>query len=243
MDIQGKVVIITGASMGIGLSTAQLFAQHGAKLALASRSAEKLNQIVEELTAQGYTAIAIPTDVCIQSDVEQLINQTFSHYGQIDVLINNAGQSAVGPVSSVSIEDYRKIIDLNIFGPLYAMQAVVPKMRQSGGGLILNISSNVSKLTIPGIGAYASTKSALNMLSATARGELAPENIRVITVYPRRTSTDFGNNARGSDEVRQRVREGLRLNATEHATVDTPEHVAQKILEAVQNEPAEQFMA
>src|SRR5271166_6596346 len=152
MDIQGKVVIITGASAGIGLCTAQLFAQHGAKLALAARSADKLGQLVDELTAQGHTAIAIPTDVSQQAEVERLITQTFSHYGQIDVLINNAGQAAAGSVSGVSLDDYRQIIDLNIFGPLYAIQAVVPKMRQ-GGGLILNISSNVTKMTIPGIGA------------------------------------------------------------------------------------------
>ena len=238
MDIQGKVVIITGASAGIGLSTAQLFAQHGAKLALAARSADKLGQPVNELTAQGHTAIAIPTDVRQQAEVERLIEQTFSHYGQIDVLINNAGQAAVGPVSSVSIEDYRQIIDLNIFGPLYAIQAVVPKMREGGGGLILNISSTVTQMVIPVIGAYASTKSALNMLSATARGELAPENIRVITVYPGQTATDFGKNAR----VSQQTSEG-RQGPTLSTSADTPEYVAQKILEAAQNEPAEQYMA
>ncbi len=236
MDIQGKVVIITGASAGIGRSTAQLFAQHGAKLALAARSADKLAALVAELTAQGHTAIAIPTDVSQQAEVERLITQTFSHYGQIDVLINNAGQAAAGAVSGVSLDDYRQIIDLNIFGPLYAIQAVVPKMRQ-GGGLILNISSNVTKMTIPGIGAYASTKSALNMLSATARVELAPDNIRVITVYPRQTATEFGKNARRSQQQRE-GQQGPTLNPS----ADTPEYVAQKILEAAQNEPAEQFM-
>jgi NADP-dependent 3-hydroxy acid dehydrogenase YdfG len=236
VDIQGKVVIITGASAGIGLCTAKLFAQHGAKLALAARSADKLGQLVDELTAQGHTAIAIPTDVRQQAEVERLIDQTFSHYGQIDVLINNAGQAAAGHVSNVSLEDFRQIIDLNIFGPIYAIQAVVPKMKQNGGGLILNISSNVTKLAIPGIGAYASTKSALNKLSETARGELAPENIRVITVYPRLTATDFGKNARRTQQVQN-------INPTANMTPDTPEYVAEKILEAAQNEPAEQFMA
>ncbi len=238
MDIQGKVVIITGASMGIGLSTAQLFAQQGAKLALAARSADKLGQIVDDLTAQGHTAIAIPTDMCQQAEVERLIDQTFNHYGQIDVLINNAGQSAIGYVSEVSIENYRQIIDLNIFGPLYAMQAVVPKMRQTGGGLILNISSNVTRMAIPGIGTYASTKSALNKLSETARSELAPDNIRVITVFPRLTATDFGKNARAS----QQVREAFLSRRPSNTNADTPEYVAQKILEAAQNEPAEQNM-
>ncbi len=235
MNVRGTVVIITGASAGIGLATAHLFAEKGAKLALAARSTEKLRKLTDELGGQGHEVIAIPTDMRQQAEVERLIDQTFTHFGRIDMLINNAGQAAAGPVSAVSVEDYRQIIDLNIFGPLYAMQAVIPKMRETGGGLILNISSNVSKLTIPGIGAYASTKSALNMLSDTARVELAPENIRVITVYPRRTATDFGKNALSS---RQR-REGP---PPSNAPDDSAEFVAQKILEAAQNEPAEQFM-
>ena len=235
MNVQGTVVIITGASAGIGLATAHLFAGQGTKLALAARSTEKLRQLADELGGRGHEAIAIPTDMRQQAEVERLIDQTFTHFGRIDMLINNAGQAAAGPVSTVSVEDYRQIIDLNIFGPLYAMQAVIPKMRASGGGLILNISSNVSKMTIPGIGAYASTKSALNMLSDTARRELAPENIRVITVYPRQTATDFGKNAL----INRQRREGP---PPSNVPPDSAEFVAQKILEAAQNEPAEQFL-
>lgn len=235
MDVRGTVVIITGASAGIGLATAHLFAEQGAKLALAARSAETLHQLVDELGGRGHEAIAIPTDMRQQAEVERLIDQTFTHFGRIDMLINNAGQAAAGPVSTVSIEDYRQIIDLNIFGPLYAMQAVVPKMHAHGGGLILNISSNVTKLTIPGIGAYASTKSALNMLSDTARVELAPDNIRVITVYPRLTATDFGKNALSGSQRREGP-------PRSNVVPDSAEFVAQNILAAAQNEPAEQFM-
>ena len=245
MDIQGKVVIITGASMGIGRAAAHCFAKAGARLALAARSTDKLNALVDELHTAGYQAIAAPTDMRDAAAVNHMVEQTFQHYGLIDILVNNAGQAAAGTVAAVNPEHYRQIIDLNLFGPLYAIQAVVPKMRQSGGGLIINISSMVSKMKIPGLGTYASTKAALNLLSDTARVELAADNIRVITVYPRSTSTDFGANSLGDRAMRQRQREGVQAQApgpARNIVVDTAEYVAEKIVYAAQNEPAEQFM-
>lgn len=236
MDVQGKVVVITGASMGIGLATARRFAAAGAKVVLAARSTDLIEKRVDELTLQGAEALAVATDVTVQAEVVRLIETTIQHYGRIDILINNAGQTELGPVATFDLDDYRKIIDLNIFGPLYAIQAVTPKMREAGGGVIINVSSMVSKMNIPMIGAYASTKAALNMLSGTARAELEPHNIRVITMYPRLTATDFGRNARGDQEMR-RQREGNYF-----ANGDSPDLVAQKILEAAQNEPVEQYI-
>ncbi len=236
MDVHGKVVVITGASMGIGLATARRFAAEGAKLVLAARSVDLLAKHADELTLQDCEAIAIPTDVTNQAQVNHLIDTACQQYGRIDILINNAGQTELGAVASLNIDDYRQIIDLNIFGPLYAIQAVVPKMREIGGGLIINISSMVSKMSIPTIGAYASTKAALNVLSSTARAELEAENIRVITVFPRLTATDFGRNARGDQEMRRQRENNYFANG------DGPMLVAEKILEAAQNEPAEQYM-
>jgi NAD(P)-dependent dehydrogenase (short-subunit alcohol dehydrogenase family) len=149
-------------------------------------------------------------------------------------LINNAGQAAAGSVATVDPEHYRAIIDLNLFGPLYAMQAVVPVMKaQPEGGVIINISSNVSKMAIPGIGAYASTKYALNGLSYTARAELAPDNIRVIVFCPGLTATDFGKNA-----LRRESGDGPQRQNS-HMVPDSVVDVAQKILEAARTEPAE----
>ncbi len=236
MDIRNKVVIVTGASAGIGRATAQLLAASGAKVVLAARSTDALARLAEELREQGLTAVVLPADMRKKEDVERLVEEAYRRYSRIDVLINNAGQAAAGTVADVNAEDYRQIIDLNIFGPLYAMQAVIPKMRETGGGLIVNISSMTSKMHIPGLAAYASTKAALNMLSDTARAELAPDNIRVITVYPRLTATDFGKNALGNQQVRQRQREST------PAQTDSVEHVAEKILAALQHEPAEQYM-
>jgi NAD(P)-dependent dehydrogenase (short-subunit alcohol dehydrogenase family) len=238
MDIPGKVSIITGASGGIGLVTARRFAAGGAKVVLAARSADKLGAAVDDLRRQGHDALSVPTDMRDPAAVGQLIERAFRHFGRIDVLINNAGQAAAGTVADVRPDDFRAILDLNVFGVLYAMQAAVPKMRHGGGGMIINVSSMVSKMHIPGLAAYAATKAALNMLSETARVELAPENIRVITVYPRLTATEFGANSLGDPQVRQRQRAGIPANTV----VDTPEFVAEKILEAARKEPAEQSM-
>ena len=244
MDIPGKVTIITGASAGIGLITARRFAAAGAKLVLVARSADKLAALAEELAGQGREALPLPADMRDPVAVDQMIEQAAAHYGRIDILINNAGQAAAGTVAQVNPDDYRQIIELNLFGPLYAIQAAVPKMRQGGGGLIINISSMVTKMHIPGLAAYASTKSALNMLSDTARVELAPDNIRVITVYPRLTATDFGKNSLGNQWMRQGQRgHGAPSGAPAGMpTADTAEFVAERILDAAQREPADQFM-
>ncbi len=240
MELSGNVTIITGASMGIGLSTARVFAQAGAKLALVARSVDKLEALANELRAQGHEPLVIPTDMRNRDAIHAMVVKAFDHFGRIDILINNAGQAAAGQVATVNPEHYQQIIELNLFGPLHAIQAVVPKMRQSGGGLIINVSSMVSKMSIPGLGTYASTKAALNMLSDTARGELAPDNIRVITVYPRLTTTNFGRNSLGDERMRQQQRTGA--PAAPRPPADSAEHVANRILLAAQTEPKEQFM-
>ena len=231
MEVQDKVVIITGASEGIGEATARAFANAGAKLVLAARTADKLAAVADSLPAQAETLI-VPTDMTDQAQVRTLIEKADKRFGRIDILINNAGRAAVGPIATVNPDHYRQIIELNLLGPLHAIQAVVPKMQAQGGGVIINISSNVSKMAIPGIGAYASTKYALNGLSLTARNELAADNIRVVLFHPGATSTDFGKNALMENP-------GTGPNPS-HS--DSAEDVAQKILEAAGTEPAEMGM-
>ncbi len=240
MDIQNKVVILTGASEGIGEATAKLLATQGAKLVLVARSVDKLKAVTQSVTAVGGTAIAIPTDMRDQTAVKAMVDAAHKHFGQVDILINNAGQSVYAPIEHINAEQYQQIIELNMFGVLYAMQAVIPIMRSQKDGLIINISSNVSKMAIPNIGAYASTKYALNGLTLTARAELATDNIRVCLMHPGRTATDFGKNALISNpSIRPNFPPGG--NASMPAP-DSVEMVAAKILEAVQNEPVEQFM-
>ena len=233
MDVRDKVVIVTGASMGIGEAVARVFGEAGAKLVLAARSADKLHTIASSLPVE---TLVVPTDMTKEDQVYKLVDQAAAHFGRVDILINNAGQAAGGPIATVKPDHYRQIIDLNLFGPLYAMQAVVPKMKQQpDGGVIINISSNVSKMAIPGIGAYASTKYALNGLTLTARGELAADNIRVVLFHPGLTATDFGKNA-----LRQEGGGGY--SSVNRPTPDSVEDVAKKILEAAITEPAEMGM-
>lgn len=238
MEVQDKVVIVTGASMGIGEATARVFAEAGAKVVLAARSADKLAAIAQELPAQAETLV-VPTDMTDPAQVKALVEKAYGRFGRIDILINNAGQSVVGTIATVDPELYRQIIELNIFGPLHAMQAVVPVMKEQGGGVIINISSNVSKMAIPGIGTYASTKYALNGLTLTARNELAPDNIRVVLFHPGMTATDFGKNAIFDESMA-----GWRPSGSgTMPQPDSAEDVARKILEAAINEPAETGMS
>lgn len=238
MEVQGKVVIVTGASMGIGEATARAFAEAGARLVLAARSADKLEEVAQRLPARAETLI-VPTDMTDQTQVKALIDKAYEHFGRIDILINNAGQAAVGSIATVNPDLYRQVIELNLLGPLHAIQAVVPKMKEQGGGVIINISSNVSKMAIPGIGAYASTKYALNGLSLTARNELAADNIRVVLFYPGQTATDFGKNALRDESLGHDWRPGGNRPMPQP---DSAEDVGRKILEAAISEPAEMGM-
>jgi short-subunit dehydrogenase len=139
------------------------------------------------------------------------------------------------------LDQYRSLMELNVFGPLAAMQAVIPIMRQQGGGVIINISSGVSRMYIPGLSAYASTKYALNAISLTARAELAADNIRVSIMLPGITATDFGKNAVGSRPAgRGAPGPGNSAGpAPAMPPVETAEQVAEKIMEAIQTESAE----
>jgi short-subunit dehydrogenase len=193
--------------------------------------------VAKSLPAQAETLI-VPTDMTDQAQVKALIDTAYARFGRIDILINNAGQAAVGAVATINLDHYRQIIELNIFGPLHAIQAVVPKMQAQGGGVIINISSNVSKMAIPGIGAYASTKYALNGLSLTARNELAADNIRVVLFHPGQTSTDFGKNAL----IEENMRNWRPGGSQPMPEPDSAEAVAHKILEAAIAEPAETGM-
>ncbi len=238
MNVRDKVVIVTGASAGIGLAAAHRLAAAGARQALVARSADALRALADDLKRKGGEALAVPADLRKKDDVWRMVDETFKHFGRIDVLINNAGQGMAGFIEHAGVEDYLKLIELNLFGPVWAMQAAIARMRPAGGGLILNVSSMVSKMHIPGLGFYASTKAALNILSETARHELEKDNIRVITVFPRTTATEFGKNSLGDPLLRQRQRSA----APSAMVVDPADWVAGKIIQAIEAEPAEQYM-
>jgi short-subunit dehydrogenase len=229
MLVEGKVIIVTGASMGIGLAVSRLLAASKAKVVLAARSADKLTELQKEIPDSHF----IVTDMCKSSDVDRMIEETREKYGRIDVLINNAGRGYQQTnIADIDMTIYREIMELNLFSVLHAMQKVIPIMKsQADGGMILNISSVVSKNYIPHVGAYASTKYALNALSLTARQELADDGIIVSVFHPKMTATEFGMNNAGKKYRSADGKPGLPL--------DTAEDVAAAILGQIKSEEAE----
>ena len=232
MKLQNSVIVITGASGGIGKALAEQCATQGAKVVLAARSAGALNEMAKAMP----DALAVPTDMRDSQSVVDLITQSVGHYGRIDALVNNAGQGMHGSVENINLEDYESIMKLNVYGVLRAMQAVIPIMRKQGGGTIVNVSSVVSKNYFPGLGAYASTKYALNALSLTARQELAPDNITVSVMHPKMTATDFMKNSLGPT-IEWDNRDGQPM-----PDVDTANDVAKAIIALMESGEAEAMM-
>jgi short-subunit dehydrogenase len=231
MDVKNKVVIVTGASSGIGLATAKLLTERGAKLALVSRSKEKLEALSKELPE----SIAIPADMTKPNEIKRMVEQTMDHFGRIDILVNNAGQGYYATLEKTDLEIFHHIFDLNLTGPLIAMQQVIPIMRKNGFGAIINISSGTALMRLPNLGVYSSSKRALAGLSLTAREELKKDNIVVGVVYPYITLTNFGKNTIREPQEESRPTDGNPIPG------DPAEYIAQKILEGIENGDAEIF--
>jgi short-subunit dehydrogenase len=197
---------------------------------LAARSADVLKKLEKEIP----NSFAVVTDMRKPEDITALIKKVKEKYGRIDVLINNAGQGMAVAVEKINIENYKSIMDLNVFSVVRAMQEVIPIMREQGGGMILNISSRVSKNYFPRLTAYASTKYALNAISLTARQELEKDKIIVSVFHPKMTATEFGQNSRGEKYVSSAGRPSMQ--------VDTAEEVAVQISKQIESEEPEAEM-
>ena len=222
--LDGTVILITGASSGIGAATARLVAEQGGLPILTARRADRLEALAQELPG----ALAVQADVRNPEQVRQLVETTLEHHGRVDVLVNNAGQGLHLPLEQVSLGDLVAITELNFYAPLIAMQAVIPVMRSQGTGAIVNISSGTSRMVLPGVGAYAATKSALNMMSLVAREELASDGI-VSVVYPSVTATEF----------HKRLRAGGMPAGAGGLTPHSPGYVAKAIIHALHTGEAE----
>lgn len=196
MELGGRVMIVTGASSGIGAATARLAHRQGANLVLAARRADRLALLEEELPG----SVAVRTDVTDPSAILQLRDRALEVFGVIDILVNNAGQGLHVPLTEVQPDDFRAVWELNVVAPLALMQAVVPTMALKGAGSIVNVSSGTSLMVLPGLGAYAATKSALNMLSKVAREEFAAAGVIVSLVYPGITQSEFHSSLRAGSK-------------------------------------------
>jgi NAD(P)-dependent dehydrogenase (short-subunit alcohol dehydrogenase family) len=185
-EFNGKSVLITGGSRGLGLVMARELAHEGARLMLIARDQEELDRAVQDIRARhpGAQVAAVTADVRRRYDAERAIAQTVDQYGGIDVLINNAGIIQVGPLDHMKLADYEDAMNTHFWGPLYTITAALPHMRREGEGRIVNISSIGGKIAAPHLVPYSASKFALAGLSEGLRYELAGDNIVVTTVYP-----------------------------------------------------------
>jgi short-subunit dehydrogenase len=223
VEIKDSVVVITGASSGIGAATARAASQAGARLVLAARREDRVRALADELGQ----AIAVRCDVTDQVEVSSLARAALDAFGRIDVLVNNAGQGLQGQIERISLEDFRAVLELNLVAPLAMMQAVLPAMRRQGAGSIINVSSGTTFADVPGTGGYVASKIALERLSAIARNELDGTGISVSAVIPFATSTEFLASIRAGRAEAEAMTAG--------AEFDSPERVAAAILELIRS--------
>ena len=189
---ENKVVLVTGASRGIGRDVALAFAREGARLILAARSADQLAQVQEEVRALGADALSVPTDVTSSAAVKSLVDTAMDRFGRIDVLVNNAGIGKVGDVASPEFADnVRQTLQASLFGMIDVTQRVLPILRQQRSGTIVNMSSVMGRKAFARFGSYAIVMHGVSAFSDALRQELAGNNIRVSVIHPALTATDF----------------------------------------------------
>jgi len=190
-NIEGKVVVITGASSGLGEATARLLSAQGASVVLGARRIDRLKVLADELSRRGGKALAVPTDVVQCDQVKRLVDAAVQTYGRIDVMINNAGLMPQALLERLKIDEWNRMIDVNIKGVLYGIAAALPHMKQQKAGHFINVSSVAGHRVGPGFAVYAATKYAVRALSEGLRQEVKPYNIRTTVISPGAVATEL----------------------------------------------------
>jgi short-subunit dehydrogenase len=191
MEMDGKVVVVTGASMGIGEAIAKVFADEGASVVLLSRDASRAEAARRRV---GHTdrTLAMACDVRNREDIDRALALTLHHFDRVDAWVNNAGVGIRDSVADMQLSAYRELFETNFFAAIACTQAVVPAMREEGGGTIINVSSVAGHIPVPFMAIYSASKFAMNAIGKSARMELKRDHIYVLTVCPGYVSTDFG---------------------------------------------------
>ncbi len=190
-----QVVVITGASSGIGREAAARLAGRGAKVVVAARRDEALDDLVEQIRAEGGEATSVPTDVSVYEEVEALARMAAERYGRIDTWVNNAGVLIVGEFEKIELDEARRLFDVNFWGELHGIKAVLPIMREQGGGTIINVTSVTAQRPLPLMSVYSASKAALNGLSQAVRAELEGSGIELCILMPASIDTPLYQNA------------------------------------------------
>jgi short-subunit dehydrogenase len=220
-ELTGKVVVVTGASMGIGEATAKIFANHGASIVLLSRDAGRAEAARTRIGHLDRT-VALACDVRHSEEIDRVVGLTLHHFKRVDVWVNNAGHGLLDSVAEMEMAAFREMFDTNFFGAVAGMQAVIPVMRQQGGGTIINVSSVAGHIPLPFHASYSATKFAMNAIGKGASVELKKDGIHVLTVCPGYVQTTFGDNVvRGKDvkRVRPSSVRGITVDRVAHATL------------------------
>ncbi|MGB8793531.1 MAG: SDR family oxidoreductase [Mycobacterium sp.] len=192
MTIDGKVVAVTGASSGIGEATASLLAERGAKVVLGARNPDRLDVVTARISAAGGEAVTKATDVSSRGDLMEFVSLATETYGQLDVLVSNAGIMPVSPFDELRVDDWEAMVDVNLKGVLFGIAAALPVFRRQGYGHFVNVASTAAFRVTPGQSVYAGTKMAVRAVSEGLRQE-AGENLRVTIISPGMTSTNFAD--------------------------------------------------
>jgi len=190
-DIAGKIVVITGASSGLGEAAARHLSAVGASVALGARRVERLQSLAGDLTAQGGKALALATDVTDRDQVKRLVDAAVETFGRVDVMINNAGLMPQSLLERLKIDEWDRMIDVNIKGVLYGIAAALPHMKQRKAGHIINVSSVAGHKVRPGGTVYSATKHAVRVISEGLRQEVKPYNIRTTVISPGAVDTEL----------------------------------------------------
>jgi clavulanate-9-aldehyde reducatase len=205
IDLSGQVVAVTGASSGIGEATALAAAEAGAAVALAARRADRIDELAQKINDAGGRAIAVPTDVSQEDQAAAFVRRTKEELGRLDVLVNNAGLMLLGPIPGADTEEWRRMIDVNVYGVLYATHAAVPIMLEQRSGHIVNVSSVAGRRASAGSGVYNLTKFGVNAFSEALRQEVTQQGIRVTIIEPGAVATELRDHNR--PEIQQEMDE------------------------------------
>lgn len=219
-ELDGSVVLVTGASSGIGEATARSLAARGARVALVARRIERLEKLAQQIADDGHTALAIEADITDQKQAIDAVERTVRDFGRLDVLVNNAGVMLLGPMSASPTEEWDRMVDINVKGLLYMTHAAIPHLVEAAGDSsrgtadIVNISSVAGRVASAGAGVYNLTKFGVGAVSESLRQELSQNGVRVTIIEPGAVSTEL------VDHLRPEVREAVRSRFDDIKTLE-----------------------
>jgi hypothetical protein len=227
-DLDGKAALVTGASSGIGESTAEALAEAGASVALAARREDELEQLADRIESDGGEALVVPTDVTDEGEIQEMVDRTHEEFGSLDILVNNAGVMLLERVEDADTDNFRQMVEVNLLGLMNVTHAALPLMQQQGEGHVVNISSVAGRKAYAGSSGYNATKFGVNGFSEALREEVTGENdIRVTLIEPGFVDTELAEHI-PDDEQQEQAKEAL-----EAMDALTPDDIARSITYAV----------